>query len=224
MNDRLSRSEIKDEFVAKKENAGQKAALAPTSERLMAGAAELFRKKGYAGTSTRELSALIGVQSASLYHHMGGKEDLLYRLCISTLQDVAEVFEAAKDSSSDPLTVLDTMAHEYVKISLRDRDRHATMLAELRALSDARRAEVIALRDNNVKTVVEIIAAAQRKTQLRKDIAPKYLALALFNLLNWSIFWYSPDGQLSPEKISDMLWSVFSQGVVLAVKDARPRA
>jgi TetR/AcrR family transcriptional regulator, cholesterol catabolism regulator len=186
-----------------------------TGERLMTGAAELFRKKGYAATSTRELSALLGLEKASLYHHMDGKEDLLYRLCIGTLEDVAKILLVAKQIDDNPLATLERMARKYVALSLNDRDRHATMLAEIRALSDDRRERVIALRDENVRMVREVIIHAQQAKQIRDDIAPKYLTLSLFNLLNWSIFWYSPDDELSPGELGDILWSIFSNGVTV---------
>ena len=67
----------------------------PTVDRIREGAAELFSERGYGGTTTRALSAVAGIEKASLYHHVGGKEDLLYELCESTLKDVATVFHGA---------------------------------------------------------------------------------------------------------------------------------
>src|ERR1700733_2761220 len=121
-----------------------------TSERLLIGSAELFREKGYAGTTTRELSAVAGIQNGSLYHHVGGKEDLLYRLCVSALDDVAAIFAATTAEEPDPRARLELLARRYVEQALRDRDRHATMLTEIRYLSSARRREVIGRRDENV--------------------------------------------------------------------------
>jgi AcrR family transcriptional regulator len=189
---------------------------ATTGERLLTSAAELFRKKGYAATSTRELSALLGLEKASLYHHMDGKEDLLYRLCIGTLEDVNKTFRDSEYVGDDALTVLERMVRRYVALSLNDRDRHATMLTEIRALSDSRRAKVVALRDENVQMVREVIIKAQGAKQIRDDLAAKYLTLSLFNLLNWSIFWYSPEDELTPEQLGDILWSIYSGGVALA--------
>jgi TetR/AcrR family transcriptional regulator, cholesterol catabolism regulator len=195
-----------------------------TSERLLIGSAELFREKGYAGTTTRALSALAGIQNGSLYHHVGGKEDLLYRLCIGSLDDVFAVFSAIAAQEADPLGRLERLARGYVEQALTDRDRHATMLSEIRFLSPARRAEVVARRDANVSIVEVTVRQAQEARQVRSDIDAKYLTLALFNLLNWTIFWYDPDGELSQPAIAEILWSVFSGGVTRVAPDgpARP--
>jgi AcrR family transcriptional regulator len=191
---------------------GSEQASLSTGERLLVGAAELFREKGYAGTTTRELSALVGIQNASLYHHVGGKEDLLYSLCVAALDDVAKVFDIP-DRGEEPAKVLERMARGYLEQALKDRDRHATMLTEIRSLSPDRRAAVVARRDENVARLRSVIVSAQEAGQVRPDIDPKYLTLALFNLLNWSIFWFNPDGELTKEEIGKILWSVYFDGV-----------
>jgi len=195
-----------------------------TSERLLIGSAELFREKGYAGTTTRALSALAGIQNGSLYHHVGGKEDLLYRLCMGSLDDVGAVFSAIAAEDLDPVTRLEKLARGYLEQALNDRDRHSTMLSEIRFLSPARRAEVVARRDANVAIVENSVRQAQEAGQVRSDIDAKYLTLALFNLLNWTIFWYNPDDELSEQAIAEILWSVFSLGVTGARPDGQGKA
>jgi AcrR family transcriptional regulator len=184
-----------------------------TGEKLLAGAADLFRRKGYAATTTRELSALLGIQNASLYYHMEKKEDLLYKLCLHTLEDVARVMESSVADASDPLERLKLIAHRYTTTALRDRDRHTTMLIEIRALSPDRRRRVVDVRDGNVAVVRQTIAAAQKAGQVRRDYSPKYLSLMLFNLMNWSIFWYRPDGELTRDQIAEMTATLFLEGV-----------
>lgn len=194
-----------------------------TSERLLIGSAELFREKGYAGTTTRALSALAGIQNGSLYHHVGGKEDLLYRLCIGALEDVSVIFSEIAAEEPDPLRRLERLARRYVEQALEDRDRHATMLSEIRFLSPARRAEVVGLRDANVAIAENAVREAQASGQVRSDIDAKYLTLALFNLLNWTIFWFDPEGELTEAAIAGILWSVFSTGTVSTASDTSVR-
>jgi TetR/AcrR family transcriptional regulator, cholesterol catabolism regulator len=186
----------------------------PTRQRLLTGAAGLFREKGYAGTTTRALSALAGIQNGSLYHHVGGKEDLLYGLCVEALDDVATLFRTEGEGDGEPIARLERVAKGYVELALRDRDRHATMLSEIRSLSSSRREQVIALRDANVAIVEDLVAEAQQKGQVRSDVAAKYLTLALFNLLNWTIFWFDPQGELAEQEIAQILWSVFASGTL----------
>jgi AcrR family transcriptional regulator len=194
---------------------------ASTIDRVLASAAKLFREKGYAGTSTRELAASAGLQSASLYHHIGTKEDLLYRLSVTTLEEVADLFGRVVAEGSDPVATLERLVRSYVELLLEERDRHAAMLNELRALSAQRRVEVVELRDRNVALVRDVVGRAQQAGGVRSDIDPKYATLALFNLLNWTIFWYDPDGDLDPASIGEMLWGVLFRGL-MSSQDAPP--
>src|SRR3954467_11240421 len=47
-------------------------------EELTRTAARLFADRGYHGTSLADLAEALGIQKASLYHHIDSKEDLLW--------------------------------------------------------------------------------------------------------------------------------------------------
>src|SRR6516164_8765331 len=57
-------------------------------------AARLFAERGYLGTSLADLAHEIGVQKPSLYHHIAGKEDLLWDVA----QEGAVAFHDALDA------------------------------------------------------------------------------------------------------------------------------
>ena len=48
---------------------------------MRAAALTLFAERGYHGTGIRQLADAAGLSSASLYHYMGTKEELLSRSC-----------------------------------------------------------------------------------------------------------------------------------------------
>ena len=51
-----------------------------SGERVRRAALELFAERGFHGTGIRQLAERAGLSSASLYHYMGTKEDLLVEL------------------------------------------------------------------------------------------------------------------------------------------------
>src|ERR1700749_3249620 len=75
----------------------------PTVDRLLDTAAELFWREGYAATTTREIRAALNIQQASLYYHIASKEDLLYQLCVSSIQAFLDRIPAALDGVTPPL-------------------------------------------------------------------------------------------------------------------------
>jgi AcrR family transcriptional regulator len=180
--------------------------------RLLSVAAHSFRVKGYDATTTRELAATMGLQKASLYYYISDKAHLLYEICEVSLQHIHATVEAAIADVRHPREQVEQVILAHVRAMLEDRDMHATMLVELRALSGDRRTNIIALRDKYEALVRGVIARAQDANEIRRDITAHDLTLALLNLLNWTIFWYSPDGGRTPEQLADEFRRIYLFG------------
>lgn len=185
---------------------------ATSATRLLGTAATLFRQKGYAGTTTRELATHLGLQNASLYHYIHSKEDLLYQICITSLDQMQSAVIEVIQKESDPLARVVAMIRQHLQVILVESDAHTTMLIEMRSLSEHRYREVVIRRGKYESTIRDVLAEAQQAGALRSDVSPKYLALAIFNLMNWSLFWYDSSGELSIEDLTEILLRLFLEG------------
>lgn len=185
-----------------------------TPERVLDTAAALFWEKGYAATTTREIAAAVGIQQASLYYHVASKEDLLYQLCVSSMDQLLADVQSAVEVHRDPLKRLHALIRAHLTILLKHQIRHVTMLAELRALSNRHHAEVLALRKRYAELVRTVIQEAQQAGNVRQDIPSKYLYLALLNVLNWAVVWYRRDQALSADQLADLFLPIYLEGAV----------
>lgn len=182
-----------------------------TADRLLDEAATLFWRQGYAATTTRQLASALGIQKASLYHHITSKEELLFQISLTSLHRItSEVI--SRTTAAEPSERIAVLIRTHLEVALTDRDLHATMLTELRSLSAEHRAEVLAGRDAYQAEVRAIIEAEQLAGRLRASLGPEQLTLAMLNLLNWSIFWYRADGEDSIADIAELLRTVFLDG------------
>ena len=188
------------------------AAKGVTSEQVLSAAARLFRARGYASTTTRELASELGLQKASLYHHITNKEDLLYGLSRQSLEHMQSEANSSLIGVAGAIERIRAIIKTHLKTVLSDQDKHATMLTELKELSPDHRHEIIALRNEYQGQLTALIRVGQEDGHLRTDIDARTLSLALLNLLNWTIFWYSPSGQLTPEEIGESFATVFLEG------------
>jgi AcrR family transcriptional regulator len=184
-----------------------------TADRLLTTAAMLFRTKGYAATGIREIAASVGIQSASLYHHVGKKEDLLYQLCVDTLTRATQALRQAVDRETDPVERVRAIIRVHLVTNLADQDKHTAALMELRSLSSERRAAVLRLRHAYEDAVRQVLVDVQAAGACRDDVPAKYLTLHLLGLLNWPVFWYRPDGDLTSAQIADQVAALFLDGV-----------
>ena len=179
---------------------------------ILATAADLFWAKGYNATTMSELAAALGLRKASLYHHIDKKETLLYELSVDSLARVTEAADAALARETEPEARLRALIMAHVLTSLSDRSKHATMLSELRALTSGERDRISELRDGYDQLVERTISEGQQARCIRSDIPPQLLRLALLNMLNWTIFWFRTDGELSPGELAELFATIFLEG------------
>lgn len=182
-----------------------------TSSRLLHTAAQLFWEKGFAGTSTRELSERLGIQKASLYHHIRSKDDLLFDISVKSLDDIQQAVVAAVESAPEESRLL-AMVEAHLLTALTDRSMHATTLTEMRAMSSERRVNVRIRRDAYSRIIRDVLRDEQEAGRLRSDMDAHFLGLALLNLLNWTIFWYRADGEKSIPQLADDFHEIFVHG------------
>ena len=104
------------------------------------------------------------------------------------------------------------MIRAHVIEAVNARDMHAVMLSELKGLTPEHRREVVELRDQYEACIRNVIVQDQARGFLRDDINAKYLTLSLLNVLNWTIFWWDPDGDLDAADLGDLLAAVYLDG------------
>jgi AcrR family transcriptional regulator len=183
-----------------------------TLGKFIRGAAELFSKHGYESTTTRDLATLLGMERATLYYHVEGKEDLLYAICKSSIEQLANDVREATEGISDPLAQLQVGIQTHVVSLLRDQTQHATSLAEARALSPERLAEIVSMRKAYQANARSVLEAGQRAGSIRGDISSKYLGMMLEGLLDRTVVWFKRNGDLSPSELGAILCRLFLEG------------
>ncbi len=186
-------------------------AIAPP-DRILNAAAALFWRKGYAASSTRELATVLGMEKASLYYHFRQKEDLLYAICVTTLEHGIRTVTKAVSNAPSPDAKIRELIRAHLSAILHEPDRYATTLTEMRSLSTRRRKHVLELRDTYESLIRSILRDGQIGGIIRPDIPAKYLALSLLDLLNYSMFWFRQGRSLSPERLAELFTTIFLDG------------
>ena len=204
----------------------RKEAGSDTRERLRQIALNLFWEKGYRSTSTRDLAAALGVKQASLYYHVKNKEELLYEICYSALQQVIGRVTEAAETSSSPIERLRAIARTHMVATLDLQKEFLVSMYDYRSLSTACNAEINRFWSNYEQKVSLLYDEAIACGTMRTGIPHSYHYHALMSMTNWSVLWYRADGPLS----LDSLGSIFSdlylngaarQNVALDVRGVR---
>ena len=172
-------------------------------------ASDLFRERGYAATSIRDIARALSVQGASLYAHVTSKEDVLWGI----VDRAAGRFEAAAERAEhdaearrpgDPAEALAALVRAHVDVLTGHVDEAGVFVHEWRALGPERRAGILARRD---------AYEARFRRRIEEGIAigafamtdPAIATSALLSALNGVATWYDPDGRLPAGRIADHL-------------------
>ncbi|MEK6250333.1 MAG: TetR/AcrR family transcriptional regulator [Actinomycetota bacterium] len=77
-----------------------------TRDALIGAARNLFAKRGYAEVGTEEIVRAAGLTRGALYHHFGGKRELLAAVYEQIEQELAERIASAALGATDPLEAM----------------------------------------------------------------------------------------------------------------------
>jgi TetR/AcrR family transcriptional regulator, cholesterol catabolism regulator len=184
----------------------------PIAGRLFDTAADLFWRRGYGATSTREIATAFGIQQASLYHHIASKEDLLYRICVSSLEPFLEEVPGTVAQAECPLERIKSLIRAHLTTLLRYQQRNVTQLTESRSLSTRHRTEVLGLRDKYEQFSRSALTDAQAAGVIRSDVPAKYLNLELMSILNHASLWFRKGKALTEDRLAEIFTKVFLDG------------
>lgn len=173
-------------------------------------AARLFREKGYASTSMRDIAAASGMLPGSLYYHFPSKEALLVAVYGEGVGHITAAVEAALARRDEPWERLERACTAHLEALLSGSD-YAQVVVRVRPDDVPEVAgELTALRDGYERTFAQAILSLP----LPRPTDRRALKLLLLGALNWSQTWYRP-GRDSP--------AVVARRFLRLVRDAHDR-
>ena len=123
-------------------------AAAASIDKLLDVAAGLFRRKGFAATTVREIASAAGMLPGSLHYRYASKEALLVSLMERAIARLTDGIREAVSTTRDPAERLRLALRAHLRILLSDDDAVYVMLYDWRAVSsDTARDAIIRLRD-----------------------------------------------------------------------------
>ena len=173
-------------------------------------AARLFAERGYHGTSIGDVADALGVQKASLYHHIASKQDLLY----ATMREGADAFHTALDAIPDDLSATERIRHAvrgHLRVVADQLDVATVFTREWRYLEGERRDEIVAERRRYEERFRALFRDGRELGELRTDLDDAAAALLVLSALNWAYTWL--EAGRDTDALADRFYALLVEGV-----------
>jgi AcrR family transcriptional regulator len=183
-------------------------------------AAELFAKRGYARTTINDIAEELGLKRSSLYHYFRNKEEILDALIEEQTVAPSQMLQGLIDDASLPVL---------------EKVRRAFSESISRKLSESARFRVL----DQIEFEMPAHQASQHKRMKRqvlelwsqlvsegiasgdlRDVDSRMAAFAVLGIANWTAWWYSSSGKLTPTQIAETMTDIGLFGLARNREDA----
>jgi AcrR family transcriptional regulator len=191
--------------------------LASGAQRILDGAAAMFREKGYAGTRLADIAAAADIQTGSMYHYFSSREDLVAQLLLAAWKrtnDLVRESVGALPADASPLSRFGTAMAAHLLSVLQSGAYTSALIRILGQVPDSVREKTVAHQRAYLDYWSQLLQDAMTAGEIRADLDPWVTIMMLIETLNWAVEWYRHDGKLSPPDLVSQFSSLVFDGLI----------
>ena len=181
---------------------------------LLEAAGQLFRRKGFAATTVREIAEAAGVWPGSLHYYFPTKESILLALMEQGIASAEEGFRAALEEAEDPIERIRLAIRNHIRMLVGNKHGTYVLLYEGRGLEGDARAAMVRLRDRYDAMWDGLLYQALGTGRLRKDLDVRLTRLMILGAVNWMAQWYAAGKSRSADEIAEEFATMMLDGVL----------
>jgi TetR/AcrR family transcriptional regulator, cholesterol catabolism regulator len=184
-----------------------------TASKMIDVAIDLFSRKGFKGTSIRDIAAEMGMTSSCIYHYFGTKEGILRAIERQTYEPITREFRRIASLDLPPL------------------ERFSSLIRTHLAYLDAHRKESLIFASFNEEALPPDRKDFNKKVQLETFFIYRYevervlssigkegdVTVATFSILGsiiWFLLWYRPQGGKTLNEVADSIVNHILYGII----------
>lgn len=185
---------------------------ASKKELILRRAAAMFREKGFAATSMRDLAEMVGIEAASLYNHIRSKNEILEAICF----DVANIFnthmEAVETSSKRSILKIEELLRFHIRQMVENYEEVYVSDREWKHLDEPYLSNFQTQRRNYRKKFAAIIEEGIAKDEIRRIDAPTAV-LIILHAVSGIESWHRSKAKISAEELEDNMLKIMIDGL-----------
>lgn len=192
----------------------------PADERILLAAGRLFREKGFAATTVREIAQAAAMLPGSLHYRYASKDDVLVALMERGVKRAIAAVTEAIATTRDPIERLRLGLRAHLELLCQGDDSLYVLLYDFRSLPPAAKEGVEKSRGRYEAFWDGMLYEAWGTGRSRSVLDVELVRQFGMGAINWVATWYRPESGRTPAQVADAFWTYLAFGLMR--EDARP--
>jgi len=181
-------------------------------QRILEEAAKLFKAKGFAGTSMRDLGGEVGMEAASIYNHIKSKDEILESICFYISNTYISQLAEIQQTEASYTEKLKALIRQHIRLMLEEGAAVSVANNDWKYLTGDKLADFKEAR----KTYEQGFATLIERGIAAGELQPVNVSVALFTVLSavrWVELWYRPGRGISAEELEQDILTMLLNGL-----------
>ena len=165
-------------------------------------AALMFREKGFAATSMRDLAETVGIEAASLYNHIQSKSEILQDITFRIANDCNEHLDSLNNNGMNSTQKIESLIRFHVQMMINRFEDYYVMVNEWMHLSEPYLTNFSVQRRNYVRKMEGIIQEGIDNKEM-KPVSSYVAVLTILASVRGLEFWHRSHQRITPEEMED---------------------
>ncbi|MFH1152948.1 MAG: TetR/AcrR family transcriptional regulator [Pseudomonadota bacterium] len=169
-------------------------------------------QKGYDKTTIRDIARTTDMTTAGLYYYFKSKEELLFQILDSHMDDLINGIIQIQVDPKEPLGVIRQYVQYQVSVYCTDKYRSRLILNDDECLSGDWYEQI---KDKQRKYLLFWRRALSQYCE-KEGLPTDHTAIdahCLIGMCNWIYRWYDPQGEVKPEDLASRIFETFIFGL-----------
>ncbi len=175
-------------------------------------AALLFKERGFAATTMRDLAETLDIKAASLYNHIDSKEAILSEICFSFAHRYMSALDEIAGRQSLVTAKIEAVIDLHITLGTDDAAAIIITNYEWKHLPEPQFSEFKILRRRYENQFLSLITEGVNSGVLR-PLDPQVAMFTILSALRWIPFWYRPERDLSVEDLKNSIKTLIINGL-----------
>jgi TetR/AcrR family transcriptional regulator, cholesterol catabolism regulator len=174
-------------------------------------ASRLFDEKGYLETSLKDISTAAKLSKGGIYHYFSNKHEILYFILDNYMDLLLGGLEEELKEMTDNSSKIQFIMFRHLKLYNRNVPEAKALLIEAHNLP-SKYFKAIAEKERKYAQILIDILSDYFDGSMQIDKL-KAISFTLFGMFSSIMYWYNPEGPVTLEELSKIVYDIFLKGV-----------